>query len=216
LGAKSFMEASRALRRSPIPRAGMRDTLAVAMGIGLPNIAKGAIIRRPWAVSMAQRLDLDRRAVRLMQRLRKTYGAGPLHLRLPGRSQALLLSPEHVQRVLRETPEPFATASFEKRRALAHFEPKNALISHGPKREERRRFNERALETERPAHSLADRFLLVIDDEIAKLAGGMRVGDELDWHAFFESWYRIVRRIVLGEDARDDHELWWIIASRRC
>lgn len=30
---------------------------------------------------------------------------------------------------------------------------------------------------------------------------------ELGWDFFFESWFRIVRRVILGDGARDDHKL---------
>ena len=82
--------------------ASLADTLAVLLDVALPNIAKGPLIRRPAAVRMAERLGLDRRAVRRMQALRARYGPGPLMLRLPGRRQAVLLEAAHARRVLDE------------------------------------------------------------------------------------------------------------------
>jgi hypothetical protein len=114
----------------------------------MPNLAKGVVIRRPRAVAMAEKMELDRRAVRRMQKLQNRYGAGPLMRRLPRRAQALILDPDHVRRVLEHSHEPFATASSEKHSALAHFEPKGALISHGSEREDRRRLNDRVFESE--------------------------------------------------------------------
>jgi hypothetical protein len=105
-------------------------------------LAKGVIIRRRTILSVAERLDLDRRAIRRM----------PL-LRVPGRSSAVILNLEHVHRVLEETPEPFAIDTKEKRAALAHFEPKGVLISEGAERADRRRYNEQVLESDRPAHA---------------------------------------------------------------
>jgi cytochrome P450 len=40
-------------------------------------------------------------------------------------------------------------------------------------------------------------------------------GDELTWAAFTEAWYCAVRRIVLGERARDDRELTEMLARLR-
>src|SRR5215213_7883215 len=117
-----------------LPKATLADTLAVIADVALPTIAKGVILRRPSTVALAERLQLDRRAVRRMQALRDRYGTGPLLLPIPGRLQAVILDPEHVKRVLDESPEPFAAATVEKRAALSHFEPRGVLISHGPVR----------------------------------------------------------------------------------
>ena len=128
-----------------------------------PTLAKGPIIRRPRVVGLAERFELDKRAVRRIQRLRNKYGAGPVLLRLPpGREQALILDPEHVHRVLKGSPEPFSPASSEKRAALSHFELQGVLVSRGPGRTDRRHFNERVLDSDRPHHRLAERFVAVV------------------------------------------------------
>jgi cytochrome P450 len=191
----------------PIPKASLRDSVAVFLEVLLPTIAKGPVIRRPRMVALSERLDLDRKAVRRMQRIRARYGDGPLRIHFPIGERALILSPEHVHRVLEQSPEPFATASMEKVGALTHFEPKNALISHGAERAERRRFNEEVLESDRPAHHLADSFLQVVDEEAETILAGARQRGELTWDDFASGWFRLVRRIVLGNGAADDHEL---------
>ncbi|MCE7982612.1 MAG: hypothetical protein DYG89_15615 [Caldilinea sp. CFX5] len=89
--------------------------------------------------------------------MRNKYGSGPLLLRIPIRNQALILSPHHVHRILNGSPEPFATASSEKRAALAHFQPKGSLISQGVERADRRRYNEEVLDTGQTLHRLANR-----------------------------------------------------------
>ncbi|MBV9504178.1 MAG: hypothetical protein JO323_04145, partial [Acidobacteriia bacterium] len=121
-----------------VPKASLWETLAVMGDVFLPTIAKGVIIRRPAILALAERFDLDRRAIRRMQRLRNKYGTGPLMIDLFGRRLVLLFDPAHVHRVLAETPAPFATSTLEKRAALAHFEPKNVLLSQGQDRVERR------------------------------------------------------------------------------
>jgi cytochrome P450 len=185
----------------------LRDTLRVVAGVFAPNIAKGPIIRRPSMVALAERLDLDRRSVRLLQRMRARYGAGPLMLRLPGREQAVLLDPEHVRRVLEETPEPFSAASSEKRAALAHFQPEGVLISQGPARAERRRVNEEALDANRPRHRLAPAFARVARGQADALMREAEATGDFGWRGFHDAWFVGVRRAVLGEGARDDHEL---------
>jgi cytochrome P450 len=117
--------------------------------------------------------------------------------------------------VLDETPEPFATASSEKRAALAHFQPKGVLISHGPERADRRRFNEEVLDTERPVHRHGERFTAVVREEAALLTAMAERHGELTWDDFAATWFRVVRRIVLGDAARDDHQLTGMIAQLR-
>ena len=77
-------------KAASIPKAGLIDTLAVFGQVLIPTVAKGVIIRRPAMLSIAEQLDLDRRAIRRMQHIRKKYGSGPLLLRLPGRTLALI------------------------------------------------------------------------------------------------------------------------------
>src|SRR5690606_6451899 len=158
VASKAVSQSSRsradAARRGGLVTAGVLDTAALAVDVLAPTFAKGVIVRRPAMVALAERLGLDARAVRRMQKLHDKYGDGPLVLPLPIRKQAVLLAPRHVRRVLDESPEPFSAASSEKRAALSHFEPKGALISCGRERAERRRFNEEVLEHERAVHHM--------------------------------------------------------------
>lgn len=202
--------------RATLPKSTLAETAAVLGDVVLPNLMKGPIIRRPRAVAMAERLDLDRRAVRRLQKLRDRYHTGPLMLRLPVRDQAVILSPEHVRRVLDHSPEPFATASSEKRAALAHFEPKGVLISHGRERAERRRYNEEVLQSDSPMHAMAERFLAVAREEGERLVEQARLRDGLlDWDTFIDGWFAVVRRVVMGDGARDDRELRQLINRLR-
>src|SRR3954469_6957252 len=187
-----------------LPRATLRDTLGMLGGIVGPTVAKGPIIRRASMVRLADGLALDRRAIRRMQRRRDRYGPGPLMLQVPGQPRAVVLSPDHVHRVLRQTPEPFATDSSEKRAALAHFEPEGVLISRGPVRSDRRRYNEAVLDSERPMHRLASRFVAVVEEELGRLVQNKAV---LTWKEFRLSWLRLVWRVALGDGAGNDFEL---------
>lgn len=198
-----------------LPKATLRDTIGIVVDVLGPAIAKGDIIRRPRMVALAERLELDRRAVRRLQRLRNKYGTGPLLLRLPGRSQAVILAPEHVHRVLTESPEPFATASSEKRSSLSHFEPQGVLISHGAERVDRRRYNERVLDSEDPMHRLGERFRFVVGEEAELLMNAACRRGQLTWGEFANAWFRVVRRVVFGDGARDDHALTDMMAQLR-
>ena len=198
-----------------LPTAGVFDTLALAVDVLAPTFAKGVIIRRPAVVALAERLELDRRAIGRMQKLRNKYGSGPLMLPLPIRKQAVVLAPEHVRRVLDESPEPFSAASSEKRAALSHFEPRGSLISECPQRTARRRFNEDVLEHERAVHHMADTFLPVVDDEAGRLLDRARRQGELDWETFNAGWTRMVRRVVFGNGAAGDQEISDLMVSLR-
>jgi cytochrome P450 len=203
-----------ALREVAPTSATVSDTLRTAAKALLPVVARGVIIRRPRVVAAAERTDADRRLVRTLQRLRARYGPGPLRLRVPGRSVVLLLDPADVDDVLARSPEPFATATPEKRGALGHFQPNGVLVSHGADRADRRRFTEAALESERPLHHLAAPMVTAVREEVAGLLA-TGAGHELDWDAFAQAWFRVVRRVALGDSARDDTELTDLLARLR-
>ncbi|WP_020672835.1 cytochrome P450 [Amycolatopsis nigrescens] len=188
----------------PPASASVPDTLRIAGKALLPTIAGGVIKRRPPVLSVAQKLQLDQPSIPLFQRLRRQYGPGPLVLRVPGRSIAVPLSGADAGRLLADSPEPFTPASLEKRAALSHFQPHGVLISAGGERAKRRAFNEAVLETERPMHEVAAKAAAVVEEEAEGLPGG---DGRLDWNAFDAAWWRVVRRIVLGDGARADTEL---------
>src|SRR5256885_2345242 len=114
-----------------MPTAWARDTARVLSTVLLPIVARGPIVRRARVVALAERLDADRRAGRLLRQLRARYGPAPLRLRVPGRPLALVLSPQDVKSVLLGSPEPYTPANREKVAALVHFQPHGVLISHG-------------------------------------------------------------------------------------
>lgn len=206
---------SPAPRRASLPTATVAETAGIIGGIVGPVLAKGVIIRRPKVVAMAEQLNLDQQAVKLMQRLRNKYGTGPLLVDLRLRRYAVILSPEHVHRILNETPEPFATAVKEKRAALSHFEPKQALISHGPERADRRRFNEEMLDSERPVHRLANTFLPIVQEHAEHLLAAARRRGELVWDDLIDIWFQMVRQVIFGRGARDDRKLTDMIVELR-
>ncbi|MEU8346172.1 cytochrome P450 [Spirillospora sp. NPDC048832] len=192
---------------APPARATVADTLAVAGVVFVPVLARGVLARRPRIVALAEAVQADRRAGRLLQRLRARYGPGPLRLAVPGRSFVLILSPGDVERVLTWSPEPFALASKEKRAALAHFQPHGVLASHGKERADRRRFNEDVLDSAQPVHRHADALVAKVCQEADALVGAVALAGRLDWADFRMAWWRMVRRVVLGDAARDDSEI---------
>lgn len=199
----------------PPARARVLDTMRVAAELALPTIAGGVIKRRPDVLAAAEKLNVDRPAIRLMQRLRGRHGDGLLRLRVPGRSIALVMSPEDVGRVLEDSPEPFTPANYEKRAALSHFQPHGVLISQGGPRGERREFNEDVLDTQRPLHQLSADIVKKVTAECDRLITETEAAGELTWDAFNEAWWRIVRRIVLGDAAATDDRLTELLGTLR-
>ncbi len=200
---------------SGLATASVKHTARILTGALGPIVLQGVISRRPRATALAGRLDLDDRAVRLLRRMRRRYGTGPLRLRVPGRSVAVVLGGDDVARVLEGSPEPFAADTREKRGALGQFQPHGVLVSRGAVREERRRFNEAVLDTGRPVHRLGVSIGAKARQEAARLAEHVERTGRLDWDAFSGAWIPLVRRIVLGEAARDDEEFTRLLTALR-
>lgn len=201
--------------RHGVSKAGILDTLAFLKDVGLPTFSKGALIRRRKVVDMAERFGLDDKAMRRMQKLRRKYGPGLLILSVPYRKQIIALSGEDAEEILALSPEPFKLASLEKRSALDHFEPLNVLASHGPERDDRRRFNEEVLETGCPVHSMAPTFRAIVEQEMDVVAERAGRNGELTWDIFFEGWYAMVRHLILGPSGRDDTDFTDLLEKLR-
>jgi cytochrome P450 len=184
-----------------LPTASPLDTGRALRDIFLPLVAQGAILRRPRMGTLAERIHADDRALRLVRKFRGRYGDGPLLFRLAGRTIGLVLAADDVQRLLAETPEPFAAATAEKAGALRHFQPHAVLVTDPPLRAARRDLNEQALGSRQPVHQHGHRMLEVVREELDTLTG------TLGWEEFRSIWSRVVRRIVLGDCARDDTAL---------
>lgn len=187
-----------------VPATSTLDALRTLTHVVLPVVARGAIVRRPRVVALAERTGADTRAVAQMQRLRDRYGPGPVRVRLPGRQFTVVLDPAHVHRVLRETPWPFSAATREKRGALGHFQPEGVLISSPEARARRRPFNEEVLDAGRTMHRLAGPMSTAVREEALVLLESVDQDGVLTWDAFAMAWWRVIRRVVLGESARND------------
>lgn len=192
---------------SSLPQLTVRETATFLLKVFVPTAAKGPIIRRPKVVALAEKLHLDERAVATLAQLAIRYPASPVLLRLPLRRQAIVLVPAQVHRVLAETPDPFATVSSEKKAALAHFQPRNSLISSGRVRSVRRALQDQVLDSDNPVHHLAESFLPIVAEEAEDLLRVVGSTGQLSWDDFIRSWYRMVRRIVFGDAVADDQEL---------
>jgi cytochrome P450 len=191
--------------RGAVVRASLIDMLGIFSSIMLPTFGKGILIRRPTMVAAAQRMGFDSAAVKTMQRLRRKHGLASLLIPIPGRPQLLLLDPRDVANVLNHTPTPFRTDTNEKRAALNHFEPGNVLVAEPARRAVLRPLHEAALSTSNTVHPLVSRFREVIREEYRSVMSSDAC--EITWALFANAWFRVVRRIVLGDGARDDEGL---------
>jgi cytochrome P450 len=181
--------------------------LAALADLALPSIGAGAILRRKLVVAMLDRTGADARAVRRLRELRERFGGTPVLLNLGVRKILILTHPEDVGYVLKRSPTPFHPANTEKRKALKQFQPHGVLISSRERRTERRSVNERALDTQAPLHRLATDFARIVDDEAADLAAAVQKANVLTSAMFETAWWRLVRRLVLGERARTDDRI---------
>src|SRR5699024_9874851 len=74
-------------------------------------------------------------------------------------------------------------------------------------RRHRRPFNEQVLQTGRPVHDHGGHMAAVVGEEVTTLLGHVDFVGELSWDSFIVAWWRIVRRVVLGDSARDDEQV---------
>ncbi|WP_158887221.1 cytochrome P450 [Amycolatopsis anabasis] len=193
--------------RNGLPRASVPETVRFGLEAGVPLVAGGVIVRRPQVMALAEKLQADRKTVGLMHELNDRYGPGSLRVPIPGRTVLLVLDPGDVHRILVTEAASFTPANQEKRAALTQFQPHGVLISRGAERAKRREFNENVLQTPRPLHELAEPFVAVVREEADRMTAAAEVGGRLSWSRFADGWWRIVRRVVLGDSARDDEAL---------
>ncbi|SNT42477.1 cytochrome P450 [Rhodococcoides kyotonense] len=183
-----------------------------------PLVAGGVIARRRSVMPVLEKRQTDADTVRTMLELRREYGPGPLTLALPGRTVVIPLVAGDVERVLAQSPDLFTPANREKRAALSTFQPHGVLISRGRARTSRRDFNEQVLDTDLPLHHLAGSIAPTLRTEALGIVSDSLDNDGvLDAAVFVEGWWRVVRRVVLGDSARDDHavtdDLWKLRAD---
>ncbi|MEV2270147.1 cytochrome P450 family protein [Nonomuraea africana] len=172
------------------------EALRLGVQVALPIMAQGAVVRRRLGVRLAALIKADTRANRLLARLRDRHDGGPLLIRIPLRGWAVIPVKEaDVRRVLHGAE--FTPANKEKRGALGHFQPDSLLITRDPElRARRRTFNEEVL---RPEPIAAE-----IRRKAAEEMATLPTDGVLTWSRFNEAHWRMARRIVLGDPARDD------------
>ena len=191
-----------------LPRASLVQGLRFTAQVIVPNVVQGLFRRRRRAVAAAAKLDADGQAASFVRGLARAHGGAPLWVRVAREEMLLVLSEADTRRVLEGSPEPFAPDPDAKRKGMAAFQPDALTISRGELWRNRRAFTEAVLDTGKPEHRLSDRFAAVAREEAAKLP------DEIDWDTINRAFQRIARRLILGDAAADDEELYELLGKQ--
>jgi hypothetical protein len=181
------------------PHASLLEGVRFTAQVALPNLIQGLLRKRKHAVAIAGRTGADGLAVGFMAGLKRSYGEGPVWIRVAKDEALLLLGRSPIRRVLEGSPDPFAGDPEPKRSAMSHFQPHALTISRGRDWEDRRQFTDAVLGA--GMSSLADRFAAVCAEESARLP------EHLDWDTWNRAVRRVTRRIVLGDGAAADDSI---------
>ena len=183
------------------PHASIVEGVRFTAQVAVPNVIQGLFRRRRTPVAVATRTGADSLAYSFMAGLRRSYGNGPVWIRVAKDEALLLLGEDAIRKVLERSPDPFASDPEPKKAGMAHFQPHALTISRNPEWEDRRRFTEAALDTKAPHHRFADAFAAVCAQEAAAL------DSPFGWTEFNACVRRVTRRVLLGDQAADDGEL---------
>jgi cytochrome P450 len=181
------------------PHASVIEGVRFTAQVALPNLIQGLFRRRKQASAIASRTGADGLAVGFLAGVKRSYGEGPVWIRVAKDETLLLLGRTPIRRALEGSPEPFAADPEPKKSAMSHFQPHALTISRDGDWEDRRKFTEAVLDA--GMSSLADRFAAVCVEESARLE------EELDWDTWNRAVRRVTRRIILGDGAADDDSI---------
>ena len=186
-----------------VPRASLPESLRFTLTYLLPSMLRGIAIPLPFWTEVATRFDTGR-GVKTVERLTERYGGRPVMLRSLGGQTLLVLAANDVRRVLESPVSVYGMNAAEKRRLFSPFAP-DALNGSPPDlRPGRRPFNEAVLDYGHEPHRFAERFLMVVHEEITAMLAD---AGELDYERSVAAFRRIARRCALGDAAADDTEL---------
>jgi cytochrome P450 len=184
-----------------LPEASLAESLQfVATGL-LPSVLRGLFAPRRWAMKALTRANSDARAIKVLSEIRRKHGGEGV--RLLGGRIVTLWGVDAIKEVLDRSAEIYDAGSGAKGKGMSHFQPDAATLSHGEEWKDRRAFNESVLATSERIHPDAERFLVVVADEVARL----RVGPGMEWVDFERLFDHITLRIIFGDRSRGDKEL---------
>jgi len=180
------------------PHASTIEGVRFTAQIGVPNVIQGLFRKRALPARVGSLVKIDAQGFMLVRGLVAKYGPGPFFVRVATDEALLLTDPDDIAFVLSGSPDPFASDPETKRKGMAAFQPDALTLSRGEVWRARRTFAEEVLDTGRPLHRFADRFLQVASEEADALPGSFGY-DELN-----DAFRRITRRVVFGDAAADD------------
>jgi Cytochrome P450 len=189
------------LAQKEFPHASLVEGLRFTAQVAVPNVIQGLFRRRRTAVGAATKAGADGLAVSFIGGLLRSYGEGPLWIRVAKDEALLLLGRDAIRHGLEGSPDPFAADPEPKKSAMERFQPDALTISREPEWSDRRRFTEAVLDTDRPVHRLGDRFAAVAVEAAQALPA------QLDWDTWNAAVRRVAREVILGPGAADDEEL---------
>ncbi len=177
------------------PHASLVEGIRFTAQVAVPNVVQGLFRRRRSAVAVATRTGADGLAIGFVAGLKRSYGEGPVWIRVVKDEALLLFGRGPVKRALEGSPDPFAADPEPKKSGMSHFQPDALTISRGDDWADRRRFTDAVLS------SLPDGIPAICAAEVASLPA------TLDWDAFNLAVRRVARRVVLGDSTGDDDAL---------
>ncbi|UMB68781.1 cytochrome P450 [Mycobacterium paraterrae] len=188
-------------RTAALPHTTALESLRFTTLVALPNLAEGLFSRRPAVTAGLDRAGVARRAHRLLAALQARYGDGPIWVKVGGKPTLLVFGPDQIRVVLSGAPAPFASDPEPKLSGMNRFQPHALTISRGEHWSDRRHFTEAVVAHATGSGAIAGRCDSVADEEARAMP------DTLDWPQFHSVIQRIARRIILGDNATDDHQL---------
>jgi hypothetical protein len=182
------------------PSASLVEGVRFSAQVAVPNVVLGLFAKRPMPTRVADTVHAEQLAYQLVQSMVRRLGPDPFWVRVV-REQALLVHhPDDIRLVLDGSPDPFAADPDAKRKGMAAFQPNALTISRADLWHNRRMFAESVLDTGKPLHRLAERFLAVAGEEAAQLES---LGT-LRWPDVNGAFQRLTRRVVFGDGAAND------------
>ena len=181
--------------------ASVAEGLAFTTLVALPNMAQGLFRPRPRVAATLNRLGVPERGRRLLARLHRRYGDGPIWVSVGGKDTLVVFGPEQIRFALSNAPDPFASDPEPKRSGMLKFQPNALTISRDPQWTDRRRFTDAVLAEAQSTPSIQLKLSRIVAEEAAQLP------TELGWRDFNAAVRRIARRVILGDSAAEDHHV---------
>ena len=190
------------------PRASVLEGIRFTAQIGAPSIILGLFNKRELPTRIASTVGADYFGYRLVEGMVRSYGPGPFYVRVARDETLLLHDPADLKFVLSSSPDPFASDLETKRKGMAAFQPDALTISRGQTWEDRRRFADAVLDSDKPMHRMAQPFVGIAAETAKQLAS-----ETIRWQNFNAAFQRMTRRVVFGNRAADDTRLTEILGE---